>query len=325
MSRLSWVAAGVALVSLLTIGLSGCITDDTDSSQLETVRVGYVPIPQNTLTMLAIKKGFFAEEGIRIEETKANFIGNIFQALTQNQIDVIVGGETPAVFMAFKKGPFTIIGQTAATIDDVTLLVKTNSGINSLSDLQGKKVGLVLTSVSHYNLWKSLESVGVDPKSVTFADVAPANMAAALDKGDIDAIYQWEPIPFKIQKQLKEEVHVIPTDSSWIVAIFSSSNFLSKKDQVDKLIRGWKKAEQFRIENPDDAAKIVGNELGIEPHDLKQIWDKMEFKVAPFTSENILTSQAQWAIDAGLVTDSSIPVFSNLIQNRISAEGTPLP
>lgn len=324
MSRLVPIVLLSFLAILAFASLSGCVTAP-DSAEKTTVRLGYVPIPQNTLTILAIKKGFFAEEGISIEETKASFVGNIFQALAQNQLDVLVGAETPGMFMAMKGGAYTVIGQTAQTKNDSTLLVKTDSGISKLTDLSGRKVGLVLTSTSHYNLWKSLEAVGVDPHDVEFSDLAPANMAAALDKGDVDAIFQWEPIPFKIQKEFKEKVTSIPIDSSWIVVIYTSSEYSAKNDSIKRLLTGWKKAELFLKEHPEESATIVGNELGLSPEDLKSIWSKMEFEIAPFTQEHLFSSQAQWAIDTKIIADAPIPNFHSRIHNHLSSDGSVLP
>lgn len=324
MSRLVPIVLLSFLAILAFASLSGCVSAP-DSAGKTIVRLGYVPIPQNTLTILAIKKGFFAEEGITLEETKASFVGNIFQALAQNQLDVLVGAETPGMFMAMKGGAYTVIGQTAQTHNDSTLLVKTDSGISTLSDLIGKKVGLVLTSTSHYNLWKSLEAAGVDPHSVQFVDLAPANMAVALDKSDVDAIFQWEPIPFKIQKEFKEKVKSVSIDSSWIVVIYTSSEYSTKTDSIKHLLAGWKRAEVFLKEHPDESATIVGNELGLSPEDLKSIWNKMEFKIAPFTQEELFSSQAQWAIDTNLVTNTSVPDFKARIQNHVSADGSILP
>ncbi len=57
--------------------------------------------------------------------------------------------------------------------------------------------GTVTGSSCHYFLEILLLLEGVDPKSVRLRNLLPEAMAAALKKGEVDAIAVWEPFPFK--------------------------------------------------------------------------------------------------------------------------------
>lgn len=307
------VILGIALASG---GIGSGLLSGVEQSSPEIIRVGYVPIPHNTLTILALRNGYFEEQGIRVQETKASFIGHVFQALVQNQLDVLVGGETPGVFMALKKGSFFITGQAADAHEDFTLLSKRDSGIKTLADLEGKQVGLAVTSVSHYNLWQVLKREGMNPAQVEFVDVNPPNMAAALEKGEVDAIFQWKPLPFKIQKSLGEKVNAIVPSSRWLVLVYASPEFAQKEESLEKVFLGLKKAENFLLENPSEAAQIVAPEVGLTPVELEVIWQGMTFEVVPFNEKQLLEAQAAWAMESGLVEEMLVPDFDSLIDNK---------
>ncbi len=48
-------------------------------------------------------------------------------------------------------------------------------------------------STTHYSLLAALKHEGVDPKSVEILNLRPPEIAAAWERGDIDAAYVWDP------------------------------------------------------------------------------------------------------------------------------------
>src|SRR3984885_212794 len=66
-----------------------------------------------------------------------------------------------------------------------------SSGINSVKDLAGKKVGNPPGDAAR-SLWPALAKAnGVDPSSVTWENVAPAAKIAALKSGAVDAVTEF--------------------------------------------------------------------------------------------------------------------------------------
>ena len=72
-------------------------------------------------------------------------------------------------------------------------MVRNGSGIEKLADLAGKKVAVPFVSTTHYSLLAALEAWGVDPKAVEILNLRPPEIAAAWERGDIDAAYVWDP------------------------------------------------------------------------------------------------------------------------------------
>ena len=99
-------------------------------------------------------------------------------------------------------------------LDDIAdaeaLVARNGSGINSVKDLKGKKVATPFVSTAHYQLMADIKSEGVDPKSVTVMNMRPPEIAAAWERGDIDAAFIWEPVLSRVKANGK----VIATSGS---------------------------------------------------------------------------------------------------------------
>ncbi|MDQ6779980.1 MAG: ABC transporter substrate-binding protein, partial [Candidatus Eremiobacteraeota bacterium] len=63
----------------------------------------------------------------------------------------------------------------------------------------GKKVATPFVSTSHYQLMVGMKLEGVDPKSVTVMNMRPPEIAAAWERGDIDAAFIWDPVLSKVK------------------------------------------------------------------------------------------------------------------------------
>ena len=76
-------------------------------------------------------------------------------------------------------------------LDDIAdaeqLVARNGSGVNSVKDLKGKKVATPFVSTSHYQLMAEMKGEGVDAKSVNVMNLRPPEIAAAWERGDIDA------------------------------------------------------------------------------------------------------------------------------------------
>jgi len=99
-------------------------------------------------------------------------------------------------------------------LDDIAdaeaLVARKGSGIQSWRDLKGRKVATPFVSTSHYQLLVGLRLAGVDPKDVQIVNLRPPEVAAAWERGDIDAAFVWDPALARI----KASGQVIATSGS---------------------------------------------------------------------------------------------------------------
>lgn len=109
--------------------------------------------------------------------------------------DVVIGniGSSPLAAAASRGLPI----QTFLVADEIgdaeALVVRNGSHINKPQDLIGKKVAVPFVSTTHYSLLSALKHWKVDPTKVDIINLRPSEIAAAWQRGDIDAAYVWDP------------------------------------------------------------------------------------------------------------------------------------
>lgn len=69
-----------------------------------------------------------------------------------------------------------------------------------LKAIKGKPVNLVELSVSHYTLARALETVGLSEKDVTVINTSDADMVAAYQTDDVEAVVTWNPMVGEIMQ-----------------------------------------------------------------------------------------------------------------------------
>lgn len=92
-------------------------------------------------------------------------------------------------------------------LDDINeaeaLVVRNGSGINGPRDLKGKKIAVPFVSTTHFHTMFALELWGIKPTEVRLLNMQPNQIAAAWERGDIDAAYVWDPALSRIKQNGK--------------------------------------------------------------------------------------------------------------------------
>jgi taurine transport system substrate-binding protein len=125
--------------------------------------------------------------------------GDVIRAMASGDVQIGEAGSSPfaaAVSQGQNLNLFWILDDIA---DAEALVARNGSGIASARDLKGKKVATPFVSTSHYQLMVDLKLEGVDPKSVNVLNMRPPEIAAAWERGDIDAAFIWDPVLSKIK------------------------------------------------------------------------------------------------------------------------------
>jgi taurine transport system substrate-binding protein len=125
--------------------------------------------------------------------------GDVIKAMASGDVHIGEAGSSP-ITAAASQGQdiqlFWILDDIAAA---EALIVRKDRGIKSVKDLKGKKVGVPFVSTAHYQLLAYLKHNGVDAKDVNVLNLRPPEIAAAWERGDLDAAFIWDPVLTKIK------------------------------------------------------------------------------------------------------------------------------
>jgi NitT/TauT family transport system substrate-binding protein len=164
----------------------------------EVVKVGYLRIVMSLPSFVAQEKGFFAQDGLKVELIPFDSGTAIIDALMAGRIDCIGSTSTTGLWFAAQTAPerfkiFLFYGTTSMKEDNAfSVVVKKGSTLKGLKDLKGKKVG-TYPGASSVALAKAVIRTQIDPATVIFTEITPPNMIPALAAGQIDACFAPEP------------------------------------------------------------------------------------------------------------------------------------
>ena len=137
--------------------------------------------------------------GYKINYRKFGGGGDVIRAMASGQVQLGEVGSA-GIAAALSQG---LPVQVVWILDDIgaaeVLVARNGSGINTLADLKGKKIGVPFTSTTHFHTMVALELAKVDPSSVKILNLRPPEVAAAWERGDIDATFIWEPVLSRIK------------------------------------------------------------------------------------------------------------------------------
>ena len=125
--------------------------------------------------------------------------GDVIKAMASGDVQLGEAGSSPIVAAASQGQDIKLFWILDDIADAEALIVRNGSGINGVKDLKGKKVATPFVSTAHYQLMAIMKVEGVDAKSVNVLNLRPPEIAAAWERGDIDAAFIWDPVLTKIK------------------------------------------------------------------------------------------------------------------------------
>jgi taurine transport system substrate-binding protein len=191
MSRTRLLGAALALASLTV----------SAGAQAQSVTIGYQLIYNPWKVAIAEGK-FEAATGQDIKWVKFDSGAKVITAMASGDVDIALAGSSPiaaGVSSGIDMQLFWIVEDIAAA---EALVVRNGSGIDPSdpNTLKGKKVGVPFVSTTHFHMLYALEVWGIDSNEVEVLNMQPPQIAAAWERGDIDAAFVWDPALGRIKQ-----------------------------------------------------------------------------------------------------------------------------
>ncbi|PXY31001.1 ABC transporter substrate-binding protein [Prauserella muralis] len=201
-ARLATVIASIGL--LATVSGCGLLSGEDDSSSSEgngsveksDITVATLPAIDVAPLHLAVKNGYFKEEGLNVKIDQAASGQAALTKLISGDADITFSSYVPFL-VAQNKGAADIkfvADAVSTTPDSIQIVTMPNSSVKNVKQLQGKKVAVsALNTISDAMVKSVMKTNGLDPNSVNFVPVSFPDMAATLSRGDVDAALMIEP------------------------------------------------------------------------------------------------------------------------------------
>ncbi|MHB8156379.1 MAG: ABC transporter substrate-binding protein [Desulfocucumaceae bacterium] len=275
----------LVLLSSLMLIMAGCGSDkgkDTGKTNAPvseiTVRVGDITAAELIVPFhIAIEKGFFKEEGLKIDRKIFVNGPGVMMAMANGELDFCVATG------------FTPILQAAAQGSDVKILASMGKGnapvvagahIKTFKDLDGKVVGTPgLGTIQNTMLNIAAEKNGIKFKKVIHGKIT--DLPVFLEKGEIDAFTGWEWPAADTVSRVKGAHYVLKMpviENAESVSMGVNGKFYKENPETaKKFMRAYLKGVKYYKEHKDEGVTILAKMIN-RPED-----------VAKMTLENVIT------------------------------------
>ena len=191
--------------------------------------------------------------------------GDVIRAMASG--DVAIGevgsaGVATAISQGMDVDLFWILEDIASA---EALVSRNGSGVNTVADLKGKKVGVPFVSTTHFHLLYAMELAGLKRGDVQILNMRPPEIAAAWGRGDIDATFIWDPVLSTVKKNGKVIVtsgELCKKGKCTFDGLIVSKKFAAENPQfMTALVKAIAKADADYRANPKawtgDSAKVA--------------------------------------------------------------------
>jgi NitT/TauT family transport system substrate-binding protein len=283
---------------ILTIVLGILLGFGQEVSAGPKMKIGTVPMAY-TLHFDFLSR-FAKEEGIDVEVIDFKSSSDENQAIAAGSLD---GGNVGALGtnVLFTKGvPVVIISGTVRGGSDFVV----SNAIQSVQDLQGKKIGATKGATSEILAKYQLKKAGV---SSTWINLLHAQLAVALAQKEVDAIAAGEPwaglaVSKGIGKRL-QGFNVYDSPAREVSGAFVITQKLIKEnpETVQKLVNGFVKATHFSNVKREEYIKFAVEKLKISEEDVRIALKNAEITYKIFPGE--WPALANMAKDLGYIQE----------------------
>jgi NitT/TauT family transport system substrate-binding protein len=265
--------------------------------EMMTVKVGTTPSISNGARYIAAERGYFAEEGIEMEDVHSDTSAQILPSLAAGQIEIAGGGISAALFNAIAQGiPVRLVldqwtaypGNGAGGIIVRKDLVDSGQ-VRDNADLRGLKIGITAHGqATEYGLATALEKAGLTLADVESTLLPYPDMTVALGNRNIDAAVTIEPyaelaVAQGFASRFRPWPEVIPYDNP--AMLMFSANFAEQRNEAARrfakaYVRGLRAYNDARTKGID-RDEVIGYFIKHTPVKDRAFYDNM-----PWPSNN---------------------------------------
>ncbi|MFD1148527.1 ABC transporter substrate-binding protein [Saccharothrix hoggarensis] len=209
------------------------------------ITLGLLPILDVASVHVAIKKGYFKEEGLEVDVKIIQGGAAAIPGLISGDLDVTFGNWVSFFGAEAKEAAKSVDGLKLvsdgyqAKPEMFLILAKADSPIKSPKDLEGKTIAInTFKNIAELTAKATLEANDVDPAKVTFKEFPFPDMEAAVQNGTVDAAFMVEPFISRAQRA-----------SGQITVLDAASG-----PTADIPIAGYATTGKFVKENPNTVA-----------------------------------------------------------------------
>jgi ABC-type nitrate/sulfonate/bicarbonate transport system substrate-binding protein len=252
---------------------------------------------------LAQDRGLFARAGLDVTLQPSDTGKTATEAMLSGAVDLAPATEYKAIESSFARKDLRILG-TTAFVHNTKLLGLKSRGISRLADIKGKRVGVNLGTSGEYHLARLLMLNGMTRGDITWVNLKPQAMAAALLAGQVDAVQVWAPFPDQIKAQLPDQLVEFdgqPGEDFYYVMLGRQEWLAGHGKVAERVMLALKWAEEWLAAHPEEARAWMASKFGVQPAQISEEMKNSRFFVGlPQNLLSVMEAERDWLVEQGI-------------------------
>jgi NitT/TauT family transport system substrate-binding protein len=240
---------------------------EATQAEPDAVTVGVIPIVDVAPIYLGIEQGFFEAQNIDVTLESGQGGAAIVPGVVSGEFEFgfsnvtsLLIAQTQGLDLKVVAAGNSTTGEEGADFGGVVVLE--DSDIQDAADLAGKSVAVnTLNNIGTTTINKVVRDAGGDPSTIEYTELAFPDMPAALQGGQVDAVWVVEPFLTITTSQGARPVawNFAGTDPNLMIAAYFTSQELidSNPDLVERFTTAMNESLEYAQDNPDEARQIL--------------------------------------------------------------------
>jgi NitT/TauT family transport system substrate-binding protein len=187
------IIAGLLILAIAAVGLWLLVRPNEAP---RTIKVGYLAIGAGLPHFVALKNGYFREQGLDVDLVEFRTSNDVAAAGASGQIDIVGTGATNAMIDANNSGAgryrlFLLNNYVRRANGQSTdfVLARAGASVRQMSDFRGRTVAIFPGSVGEVFLRVVGPKLGLDGQDINTVSMPPPQWIPALRSGSIDGVF----------------------------------------------------------------------------------------------------------------------------------------
>lgn len=318
--KLRKFSKALVVVMALSFALTACGKKEAENSDAElkemNVLLDWYPNAVHSFLYAAEEEGYFKEAGLKVNLITPAGTEDGIKLVAANKADLAISYPKQVILARGENIPVVSVG-TIVRSPLNQLMLRKDSGITNLKELEGKKVGFPSFEVDKETVKSMITEAGGDSSKVEFVDVG-YDLMAAIQTKRVDAIIGGYINHEKLLLE-KEGIEIVTfnpvdygvPDNYELAFIASDEAMKNNKDNIEAFLSAAKKGFEYTKNNPDKSVDLVLEiqnesfplEPEVEKKSLEILLPLMENNEEAFLSqkEENWSNNAKWLEDKGIL------------------------
>lgn len=293
----------MAAVLVLSALVAGCGSQQAEKKELQGIAIGLMPDIDSVPIIIAEEKGYFAEEGLKVDIQKFKSAMDRDAALQSGNLD---GAISDMLAVAFAKAGGFDVKVTSYTDGTYKLIAGKGDGDVKPQDLAGKDVAVSKNTIIEYVTDRIMASQNMPEDSINKVVIPqiPTRLEM-LQSGKLAAATLPEPMgSIAIANGCRfvtdsEEMGVNPG-----VMMFTAKAASDKKAELQAFYRAYNKAVNYLNEHPQDEYMDLVIEKSGFPDAAKAALKLPQYREAGLPAEKDVSECINWMVQKDLIKQS---------------------